>query len=218
MEILFISFVVLSILLTKLPRIGNYFSVVNTLVHEEGHAIAAILTEGKVHKIKLFSNTEGLAQTAHPNWIGKFVTSLSGYVFSSFIAFLFLYLISIEQYYWVLFIIIAMLLLGLLFWIRNLFGFFWIITFCTGFGFLIWYGNTIVVLCVILFITATILVQSIHSAFQILHLSFKRPDEAGDATNLAEATFIIPAQLWGIFFFLQSLYFGWKGIQAFFSL
>lgn len=218
MEIAFISFVILSILLTKLPVIGKYFSIVNTLIHETGHALMAIATGGKVGKIELFSNTEGTAWTSNPHWLGRVLTSLAGYVFSSFIAFLFLYFLSIEKYDYILYILIAILLLGLLFWVRNLYGFFWMITFCAGFGYLLWNGNATVIQYVLLFITAIILVQSVISAFEILYLSFKNSHDAGDSTNLAGFTYIIPAQIWGIFFFLQSIFFAWKGISVFFGI
>jgi Peptidase M50B-like len=218
MKISFILFVILSIILTKLPIIGKYFSIVNTLIHETGHALMALLTGGKVQKIQLFSNTEGAAWTSNPHWLGRVLTSLAGYVFSSATACLFLYFISIEKYDYILYILITILGLGLLFWIRNLYGFFWITTFCAGFGYLLWAGNATIIQYVLLFITAVIFVQSIISAFEILYLSFKDSHNAGDATNLARATYIIPAQIWGLFFFLQSLFFGWKGIELFFNI
>lgn len=218
MEITFIIFVVLSILFTKLPVIGKYFSIVNTLIHETGHALMAIATGGKVAKIELFANTEGTAWTSSRSWIGRVLTSLAGYVFSSFIAFLFLYFLSIGKYDYILYILITILLLGLIFWVRNLYGFFWITTFCAGFGYLIWNGNAAFIQYVLLFITSVIFVQSVISAFEILYLSFKNSRDAGDATNLARTTIIIPAQIWGIFFFLQSLFCAWKGIKFYFGI
>lgn len=208
----------LSILLTDLPIIGKYISIVNTLIHETGHALMAIATGGKVDKIELFANTEGTAWTSSRHWLGRVLTSLAGYPFSSFIAFLFLYFLSINKYDYILYILIAILLLGLLFWIRNLYGFFWITTFCAGFGYLLWNGNTTVTQYVLLIITAVILVQSVISAYEILYLSFKNSHDAGDTTNLARSTFIIPAQIWGIFFFLQSLFFAWKGVTVFYGI
>ncbi|WP_121616717.1 M50 family metallopeptidase [Virgibacillus halodenitrificans] len=218
MEITFVIFVFLSILLTKLPVIGNYFSIVNTLIHETGHAVMAVVTGGKVAKIELFTNTEGTAWTSNRYWLGRVLTSLAGYVFSSFIGFLFLYFLSIEKYDYILYILITILLLGLLFWVRNLYGLFWITTFCAGFGYLLFNDNKTVIEDVLLFITAIILVQSVISAFEILYLSLKNSLDAGDATSLARLTFIIPAQLWGILFFLQSIYFAWKGTAAYLGL
>ena len=67
-------FLILAIILTKLPIAGKYFAVANTLIHEVGHQLASILTLGKAHEIHLFSNTEGVAYSSHQFWIGKFIT------------------------------------------------------------------------------------------------------------------------------------------------
>ncbi|MEX3623722.1 M50 family metallopeptidase [Viridibacillus arvi] len=233
MQITLLIFIIVAAIVSRLPIVGKYFSIINTLIHEIGHALMAIITGGKVDKIQLFANTEGTAWTSNRFWLGRVLTSAAGYVFSSFIAFAFLYsisierfeycipieklgyCISIERYELILYTLVVFLVIGLLFWIRNLYGFFWMISFTAGFAYLIWKGNDVVTEYVLLFITATILVQSIYSAWEILYLSFKSPSDAGDATNLAKSTFIIPAQVWGIFFFLQSLYFGWLGLSLF---
>jgi len=66
----------------------------------------------------------------------------------------------------------------------------------------------------LLFIASVLLVESISSSYTIMLLSFIQPLAAGDATGLARATFIIPAQLWGLFFFCQALGFLFAGLKA----
>lgn len=58
-------FIIVAILVTKLPIISKYFAIINTLIHETGHQLASILTFGKAHQIQLFANTEGLAISSH---------------------------------------------------------------------------------------------------------------------------------------------------------
>ena len=79
-----IVYILIAILLTKLPIVGKYFALINTLIHEIGHQLASMVTFGKAHKIHLFANTEGLAFSSHRFWIGRVLTTLAGYTFLFF--------------------------------------------------------------------------------------------------------------------------------------
>lgn len=208
-------FLILAIILTKLPIVGKYFGVANTLIHEVGHQLASILTFGKAHKIELFANTEGLAFSSHRFWIGRFITALAGYVFASFMACTFFVLIFKGRYDIIIYILLAILAVSLLFWVRNWYGFFWMITFIGGFVWLLWKADGPIVEYVILFLVSIIFIESITSAFEIMYLSFKTPSQAGDASSLFQLTRLIPAQAWGLVFFSQSLYFGWLAMKQF---
>ena len=122
----------LSIILTRLPIVGKYFAIVNTLIHEVGHQLASIITFGEAHKIKLFANTEGVAYSSHRFWIGKVLTALAGYVFSSFMAAIFFVFIYKGKFDLVIYILVAILVISLIFWVRNWYGFFWTLTFSAG--------------------------------------------------------------------------------------
>ena len=211
-----ILFIILAIILTKLPIAGKYFAIVNTLIHEVGHQLASILTFGKAHKIQLSANTEGVAYSSHRFWLGKVVTALAGYVFSSFTAATFFVFIYKGRFDLVIYILLAILVVSLIFWIRNGYGFFWILTFSAGLIWLLWKVEGPLIEYVVLFLVSILFVESITSAFEIMSLSFKRPTQAGDTTSLAQLTYFIPAQVWGIVFFSQSLYFGWLAMKNFF--
>lgn len=208
-------FLIIGIILTKLPIVGKYFSVANTLIHEVGHQVASIVTFGKAHKIQLFSNTEGLAFSSHRFWIGKFITAAAGYVFASFMACTFFVLIFHGRFDIVIYILLTILGISLIFWVRNWYGFFWILTFTSGFVYLLLKGDGPIIEYSILFLTSIIFIASITSAFEIMYLSFTTPSQAGDATSLANLTRIVPPQIWGILFFAQSLYFGWYAMKNF---
>lgn len=213
-----ILFIILSIILTKLPIAGKYFAIINTLIHEVGHQLASMITFGKAHKIKLFANTEGVAYSSHRFWIGRVLTALAGYVFSSFMAAIFFVFIYKGKFDLVLYLLLAILVVCLIFWVRNWYGFFWILTFSAGLFWLLWMAGAggPIIEYVVLFLVSILFVESITSAFDIMCLSFKRPTQAGDATSLAQLTYLIPAQIWGIVFFSQSLYFGWLAMKQFF--
>lgn len=202
----FFLYVALAILLTHVPFIGNYVRIVNTLVHESGHAFIALIG-GDVHRISLFMNTEGVTYTSHRSWIGGFFTGGAGYVASSLMAFIAFWLISRKKYKILIGILVGLILLNVLLWVRNIYGVFWLLSFGTGFILLLYKGSVNVIQNCLLLIASILLVESVSSAFTILKLSFLQPYSAGDATGLAETTVFIPAQVWGIILFLQSLVF-----------
>lgn len=210
-----VIFIIIAFILLKIPVIGKYVAVVNTLIHEVGHALVSKLTFGSVDKIELFSNTEGTAWSSSRFWIGRVLTSLAGYPAASATGFLFLYLIYNQKYIYVLIILLVVLIFSFIFWIRNLYGLFWVITFSAFIVALIMYNNTILTENVLLFITSIIFVESITSAFTILKLSITQPTNAGDATNLWKSIIFIPSPVWGVLFFSQSLVFGYMGIKLF---
>lgn len=214
---------IIAFILLRIPVLGKYIAVVDTLIHEIGHALMSLVTGGKVTKIELFASTEGTAWTNSPTWLGRVLTSIAGYPFASGMSFIFLYFIKQGDYTLMIGFLLAFLVLGFIFWlrnirfliIRNLYGIFWLLTFSGLFGGLLYLDNPVLTQHVLLFLTAILFVQSIISAFVIMKLSFKKPKNAGDATNLAKSVIIIPTQVWGILFFAQSLVFGYYGINLF---
>lgn len=209
----FFLFIGIAIVLTYIPVLGNYVGVINTVFHESGHAFIALIG-GDVKQISLFMNTEGVTYTSHTSWFGGFFTGIAGYVFSSFFAFLAFWLIGKKQYKILIAILLGFIAMNLVFWVRNFYGIFWLATFGAGFVLLLFKAQSNLVNNVLLLIASILLVESFTSAFEILLLSFIQPETAGDATNLSRSTVFIPAQLWGIFFLWQAIWFSWKGLKA----
>ncbi|WP_026700832.1 M50 family metallopeptidase [Salibacterium aidingense] len=191
-----------------LPVIGTYLSTFHTLVHECGHAAAALLTGGHVSSISLFSSREGAAGTRHHK-PGLLITSLAGYPFASIVSVLFIYGLSLDWFAGLGLCLLGLLLFSLFFWIRNPFGVFWVLSLLGG-GLLVWYYEWFQVLETVLSAGGLVLlVQAFISCWHVFLLSFRRPEQAGDASILARITFI-PTPIWGIFFLGQGIvFFGW---------
>ena len=51
---IFYYLLVVAFLLPKVPVVGKFFNIINTLIHELGHALMALLFEGKVVRIEIF--------------------------------------------------------------------------------------------------------------------------------------------------------------------
>ncbi|WP_066061716.1 M50 family metallopeptidase [Neobacillus soli] len=208
----FFLFLVLAFLLIHVPFLGNYVKVINTLIHESGHALIALFG-GNVERISLFMNSEGATYSNQSTWIGSFFTSLAGYTFASFMAFLSFFLIGKRKETIFIDILLAFIFLNLIFWVRNPYGIFWLCSFAVAFLFLLIKGSQALRDHLLLLIAAILLVDSVQSAYEILYISVFQPQAAGDAANLARLTGIIPAPVWGFFFFFQALWFCYYGLK-----
>ncbi|MCZ8514228.1 M50 family metallopeptidase [Paenibacillus filicis] len=194
--------VAISIVITQIPFLNKYLSLINTIVHEWGHASFALLTGGKVYKIKLNTDTSGFALTGTRGWIGRFFTVISGYPFSALFPCFMIYLILNNEYaacYWIL---AMMLAVTIILWLRDLFS-------------LIWAGSVLLILSLLIkydmdvkwliFVVMSIsLVNSIKSSCVVFTLSFKDYRNAGDASSLSQMT-LIPSLVWGGLFLVSTI-------------
>lgn len=210
-HLLFYAILAGAMLIIRIPLIGRYFRTVNTLLHESGHAIAAILTSGEVISIELSSDTSGAALTKSGSKIKAMLVSLSGYPFAALMSGIFIALASHNQYKIIFFILISIALINLAFFVRNTYGIVWLITFSGLVIFTFWTGIKEVSNTAALSVSLISLSESVFSTLTILYLGFNEPRKAGDATNLAKTT-KVPAAIWGI------LITGMVGIIVYFTV
>lgn len=204
----FFIFLAIALIVTRVPVMGKYFRSVNTMLHENGHGFVSLLTGGTIEKIDLFASTEGVATTGSRWWLGRVLTSLAGYPFASFMAYVF-YLFFLNEQFTILFYGLAtIVVLNLILWVRNIYGIVWLISFAVILGGLYYLDNPTYIEYSLLFIGAILLVDSIASSIVIFVMSIKTPNDAGDTTNLRKST-MISARVWGLLFLVQSLYFGY---------
>lgn len=199
--IYFYLFVALTI--TRVPYLGKYFSVANTMIHENYHILFSYLSSGKGVSISLFSDTSGVAHTLQRHRLGRVVTSYAGYTGSTFTAVVLFYCLYKGLYTEILYFFIGLAIYNLLFWVRNLYGILWLLTFISLTVAIVWFQLQTVVIHISVFLAAIVLVEQFTSTIVVLKASFKNRKDAGDCTSLAEATFI-PAFIWGILFAGQS--------------
>ena len=81
---LLLIFVVVALILPRIPVVGKFFNIINTALHELGHALMALLTGGEVRKIELFNDTSGTTTTVSKNKFASVLVSLAGYPFAAF--------------------------------------------------------------------------------------------------------------------------------------
>jgi hypothetical protein len=199
-------------ILPKIPIIGKFFNIINTAIHELGHALMALLIDGKVHKIELLGDSSGVTVTQSKSKFGSFLIALAGYPFAAATGWLFLFMNSVGYEKGVVVGLPLLFLIMLMFWIRNIYGIIWTLLFIGLNVFLIYYDKANWIMIAANFYAIAIIIESLSSSFAILYLSFFRSDSAGDATNLQKITHI-PTFFWGALFCAFSCFMGywcWK--------
>ncbi|MFH1121033.1 MAG: M50 family metallopeptidase [Bacteroidota bacterium] len=186
-----------SLLILRMPLIGKYFRTLNTLLHESGHAIAAILTSGEVLKIELGSDTSGSAYTRSGSKLKAMFVSFAGYPAAALFSALMLAFAVNNQPKIVFFILLTVALLNLALFVRNTYGIAWLLTFSALILLIFSVGNNELNYVFTLAVSLISLSETVYSTLIILFLSISRPRKAGDATNLAKIS-KVPAAIWGL--------------------
>jgi len=122
------SFYILSavaILVYRIPVVDKVLRTFHTLLHESGHAVAAVLTGGKNHKIELNANMSGLTITESKSGFHRFLIAVSGYPFASACAWGGVYLIVHNMSGIFIISHLVLTVLQLLLNIRNTYGIIW---------------------------------------------------------------------------------------------
>ncbi|MFC3884128.1 M50 family metallopeptidase [Bacillus songklensis] len=202
-------YMAIALVISRIPVLGVYIALCNTLLHEVFHVICAACLSGRIaHKISLHSDASGLAITRINSRFARVLVFYAGYTGSSLTAIGLFYLVEKGYFNIIIYFFITLAIISVLLWVRNFYGFFWAISFISLLGFITYKKYEIVMMHTSIFLSSVVLLQSIFTAFTVFKLSFIQRKDAGDATNLAQATFI-PAPVWGTVFFGQSLYAGY---------
>lgn len=202
-------FIPIALILPRIPVIGKFFNIINTAIHEFGHAIMALIMQGKVHKIELMRDTSGSTVTQCPTTFGNIMVSLAGYPFAAFAGWFLCYINDVGYQTGLVLGLSILMIVMLLFWIRNWYGLIWIFLFCALNGWLLYIDNQQYINIAALFYAIVVMIEAISSSVILLFLSIKDGNSAGDATNLAKFTHI-PAFVWAFIFFAFSVWMGYK--------
>lgn len=198
-------FIAFAFILPKIPIIGKFFNMINTLIHELGHALMSIPFDASVKKIELFKDTSGATTISCKSKTGSFIVSISGYLFAAIFSYFSFYLIHVGYQKGFLLMITLIAIFTLILWVRNSYGIIWVILFSVINGYLIYLNDPYYINLISLLYATFIAVESISSSFIIFYLSLFNKQQAGDATILAKQI-KIPAFVWGLLFAAFSTY------------
>lgn len=211
-------YVVICLILPRIPVIGKFFNIINTALHELGHAIITLILGGKVTNISLKNDASGTTSaTGLKTKFANFFVAIAGYPFAASIAWFAFYLISIKAFTALLLTLSAIFVIMLLFWIRNLYGVIWTFLFCGLNIALLYFNNTKIIFLVSLFYATMILTEAVISTFIQLKIILTGSDSSCDAVVLSRITHI-PALIWGLLFASYSCFVAYKIVVMFFML
>lgn len=196
---MFIYYIIVALILTRVPIVGKYFQLFNTLIHEIGHSLAGILTFGKVNYMTLSMDTSGGASISSRNFLTSILVTLAGYPFASGISFVLIYMVTMGLYVYIMYSMIALALISIIFWIRNLFGLIWLIVAASLTSWVLFYGSSSLIIAYATTLVAVVFVDSFMSTLVLLEIIARDKEESGDAHNLRNKTGITE-YFWGVLF------------------
>lgn len=185
-----------------LTVIRNVLNLTYTLVHEFAHAFFALIGKGQVLEMELHYVTSGHVVSSSADEDHALLVTFVGYTVPCVIAASMYILLDAGRSGLVLILFIAIGALSILF-IRNWYGFFWLVGFLTLVVATYMYGTVTMMDHVAMFLAAVVFAGSVEAGYRIFIMSIRTPHDAGDATSLGEQMWI-PAQLWGFIFFVCS--------------
>lgn len=209
-----ILFLMGSAILTRFIPFSSLFRNLDTMIHEFGHALVTLLLSGKVLRIELYADHSGVTYSSMLTPGKSILVSLAGYVTASLFAWLLFYLYRKGLQMWGLGITTAVALVSLLFYVRGEFGMLWLTGFIALNVIIMIFGAKIIKFYYLLLAFLT-LEESVVGAMYVGLMSWTQPSNAGDATNLAQQTFM-PALFWGTLFALFALWCAKGALTLFF--
>lgn len=213
--LIFYAMLCAAILLGRVPLIGPFFRVINTMVHETGHALTTLLFSGKVYKIELFSDLSGTTISSTKGKFARIIVSLIGYPFSTAMAWLMFYLLYHQQQRAVIILFTGMSLFCLIFFVRNIYGVIWLCAFIILNVAALYFLSYEIIYWIALIFSVLLLGDAVASVLLLLILSIKAPRKSGDAHSLRQLTGIHEV-VWSLLFAAFALWIAYDIIIKFF--
>lgn len=193
-DVIFYASLLLAFLLLRVPRLNSYLRTVNTLLHESGHALVAVLMSGEAMEIKLNSDTSGSALTRTTSKGRAFWVSFAGYPIAALGSLLLMALAYHKDYKTGFLILVSVAIINLIVFVRNSYGIFWLITFSLVLFLIHGFLSPSIALILFRFIALIAFIESITSTFVIFILGLTNRRKAGDITTMEKLSGI-PASI-----------------------
>lgn len=211
-----VMIVVISLILTRVPVLGDILRTFNILIHEFGHAVGTKLMFGKVNRIEIYPVVAGVTHSELRKGMAINFTTLMGYPFASVFSLWLVNLVAKEEYELVFNIVLVIAVISLILWIRNGYGAVWTTVFIGVTYFVkVTIGGTFSEIY-ITFLVAILFVEAAFAAIVIIHL-YSNNEEVIDAEVLAESTGI-PAWFWVFTFVAVSVTVFLKGVGVWYGI
>ncbi|MEJ7634354.1 M50 family metallopeptidase [Aeromicrobium sp.] len=190
--------------LVVIPPVWSATRHLVTLVHEAGHAVAAVSTGRRLNAIRLHTDTSGLTvSSGKPRGPGMIATAAAGYLAPAALGLGSVALVDGGHTPWALYAGLATLAMMLLY-IRNWFGLVVVALSGAGVGLLIWQAPERVQDFAALTFAWFLLIAAPRTVLDLWRHRRRTRTKTTDADILARLTFL-PAAAWNLLFLLLTL-------------
>ncbi|KKO52662.1 M50 family metallopeptidase [Paenibacillus sp. DMB20] len=199
--------------LTRLIPFSSWFRIMDTMVHELGHAVATLLASGRVLSIELNPDHSGTTYSVLASGWKTVAVSLAGYMSASLFSVLLFYGHARRKQGEGLLLVSGLALLMIVLFVRNSYGIWWLSIFIVATLVFYFLGPRVRNFYYLL-LAFLCLEESVMGPVSLLLYAITQPARAGDAANLANQT-VIPAVAWALLFLLFSLWCAKLALQLF---
>ncbi|WP_054954786.1 M50 family metallopeptidase [Paenibacillus dakarensis] len=202
-------------ILTRFIPFSSWFRIMDTMIHELGHAVTTLLLSGRVKSIALYPDHSGATLSVVASGWRTILVSLSGYMSASLFSVLMFHGYAKRKQGEGLLAISGVAVLMILLFVQNGYGIIWLTIFVI-ITLAIYFIGPRVRNAYYLLLAFLSLEESVMGPFSLLLYSFQRPGRAGDATNLALQT-SVPAFVWALLFLVFALWCAKLALSLFWS-
>lgn len=195
----------IALIVTQIPYLRVYFSLGNTLLYE---VIRVMLEGGVKKKINLHNEGSGRIINIENSRFKHILITYLAYTGASLAAIGLFYLVSNQNYYFIIYLFIALMVVAVLLWIRHFWGIIWVLSFVVLLALPMYLGQTIAIMHISIFLSSFLLIQSIMNGIQVCRQSLLERKKTAGSSMLARLKFI-PAMMLGVVLLGQSLYTGY---------
>jgi hypothetical protein len=185
----------------SIPRVTwQYFGVFTTLVHELGHAFAALLTGRRVTAIRIHRNHAGSAESLGRGGLGAVISGFFGYPTPAIVGAALLWCVF-NGYTATALVVGTVIIVGTLLFIRNAFGLLVVLLSAAASGALWYFAPPEVQAYALLIIGCALLVGAVRAYFGVVAVHTRRRTQlsTSDAYLLYRRTHI-PSPVWLLLF------------------
>lgn len=201
------------LIVIRLLPFTSFLRMLDTMVHEFGHAAMTLLLSGQVERIELNSDHSGVTYSALSSHWRLIAASLAGYPVASLFAVAMCYLYRIRKQAAGLVLLSAIAAIMLLFFVHSGYGVWWLAGFIVLNSVSLLLGPKVQNLYYPLLALLALTEQFVSALFLLL-AALTSPSGAGDATNLQRLT-SVPAAFWSLLFVAIALWCVRAGLYQF---
>jgi hypothetical protein len=191
-----------------------FFKNVDTLIHEFGHAIVTLALSGQVMSIELYADHSGITRSAVAQYGAMIPIGLAGYMTASLFTWFLFYTYARGKQRVGIIVTTLIAIMALLLFVRNGFGFSWLIGFAVLSGVVLVFAGSRISRFYLLAVAFLTLEESVFGPIWLNFTAVLRPENAGDATVLSKVTHV-PALVWSVWFTLFALWCAKQAISTF---